>query len=308
LTQGVLKTGASDPGVAQIKRRLEVTGEFLSEDTSYVFTDELRKVVIKLQGAYGLKRTGFIDNTLVRLLNIPPGNLIKKMKINLERMRWMPEEGPDRIVANIPEFRLHVFNGGKEEFGMPIVVGKDAHQTVIFSDSLRYIVFSPYWNIPFSIVRNEILPAMKKDSHYLSRNNMEINGYANGLPIIRQKPGGGNALGKVKFLFPNRYHIYFHDTPAKTLFGQERRAFSHGCIRLEDPFKLAAYLLRNDKKWPERKIRSAMNQEKEKWVKLDPVIPVFIVYFTAWVDGQGMLNLRDDIYGHDQRMEKHLFN
>jgi murein L,D-transpeptidase YcbB/YkuD len=190
---------------------------------------------------------------------------------------------------------------------MDIVVGKEANRTVIFSDELKYVVFSPYWNIPRSIVRNEIVPAMNRSSSYLSRNNMEITGNSNGLPVIRQKPGKGNALGKVKFIFPNQYNIYFHDTPAKTLFSRQKRAFSHGCIRLEQPFELAKYLLRNDNEWTDNKIQTAMNQSSEKWVELEKPVPVFIVYFTSWVDQEGLLHFREDIYGHDKRMERHLF-
>ncbi|WP_431217660.1 L,D-transpeptidase family protein [Puia sp. P3] len=303
-----LEQGAADPVITQVKRRLAITGELLSKDTSQKFTRDLRKAVIGAQRAYGLRETGVINQTFVQLLNVPIITLIRKMEINLDRMRWMPQEGPDRIIANIPEFGLHVFSGGKPALSMSIVAGQAAHQTVIFSDSLQYIVFSPYWNIPASIVKREILPAIKADPGYLSRNNMEITGNAGDLPLIRQRPGVGNALGKVKFIFPNRYHIYFHDTPAKTLFNRKQRAFSHGCIRLSKPYELACFLLRADKAWNTRKIRLAMNRNNETWVKLDTAIPVFIVYFTAWVDEDGRLNFRDDVYGHDRRMEAHLFN
>ena len=136
---------------------------------------------------------------------------------------------------------------------------------------------------------------------------MEIVGNSGGLPIVRQKPGPGNSLGKVKFIFPNRYNIYLHDTPSKELFKAEKRTFSHGCIRIEKPFELAQYLLRNQPEWTDEKIREAMNSKKEKWVKLPAPVPVYIAYFTSWVDREGVLNFRDDIYGHDRRMESHLF-
>jgi murein L,D-transpeptidase YcbB/YkuD len=190
---------------------------------------------------------------------------------------------------------------------MNIVVGKEANRTVIFSDELEYIVFSPYWNVPRSIVRNEIVPAMNRSSSYIDRNNMEITGTSDGLPIVRQKPGAGNALGKVKFIFPNRYNIYFHDTPAKTLFSKESRAFSHGCVRVQEPFTLAQYLLRNNKAWTESKIKTAMNSQKEDWVKLDKPLPVYLLYLTSWVDKDGVLNFRDDIYGHDKKLGDRLF-
>lgn len=136
---------------------------------------------------------------------------------------------------------------------------------------------------------------------------MEITGYSNELPIVRQKPGGANSLGKVKFIFPNRYNIYLHDTPARTLFSNQKRAFSHGCIRLEKPFDMAKYLLRKDDQWTDEKIKSAMNASTEKWVKLAKPVPVFIVYFTSWIDADGLLHFTEDIYGHDKRMADHLF-
>ncbi len=163
---------------------------------------------------------------------------------------------------------------------MDIVVGTSANRTVIFNDTLKYVVFSPYWNIPRSIVRNEILPGIRKSANYLARKNMEQTGFSNGLPVIRQKPGGSNALGRVKFIFPNSYSIYFHDTPSKSLFENKKRAFSHGCIRLAEPTKMAEYLLQNQPEWTAGKINEAMNSSKEKWVSLKEPVPVMITYFT----------------------------
>jgi murein L,D-transpeptidase YcbB/YkuD len=220
----------------------------------------------------------------------------------------MPREPQsNRIVANIPEFKLHVFEDSGKVFDIDIVVGTAANKTVIFNDLLKYVVFSPYWNIPRSIVRKEILPAMQRDRRYLARMNMEKTGFSNGLPVIRQKPGKANALGKVKFIFPNSYNIYFHDTPSKSLFERKKRAFSHGCIRLAEPRKLAEYLLRNQPQWTTDTIGRLMNSTKETWVTLNEPIPVVITYFTAWVSNDGMLNFRDDIYGHDRKLAERLF-
>jgi murein L,D-transpeptidase YcbB/YkuD len=257
----------------------------------------------------GLNQDGVITAALINKLNVPVKERIRQLLINLERMRWAPEQQPqgNLIIVNIPEFRLHLFNNAKKVFNIDIVVGKAAHSTVIFTDVLKYIVFSPYWNVPPGIVKNEILPAMKRNRNYLTKNNMEQTGYSDGLPVIRQNPGGANALGRVKFIFPNSYNIYFHDTPAKSLFKEETRAFSHGCIRLGEPEKLAAYLLRNQTEWTTQKMDEAMSASKEKWVTLKEPVPVFITYFTAWIDGEGLLNFRDDIYGHDKNLAKHLF-
>jgi murein L,D-transpeptidase YcbB/YkuD len=190
---------------------------------------------------------------------------------------------------------------------MPVVVGKEGHTTVLFSDALEYVVFSPYWNIPPSIVRNEILPAMNRNSNYLAKNNMEITGKSNGIPEIRQRPGPSNSLGLVKFLFPNSFNIYFHDTPAKSLFEQDNRAFSHGCIRLGDPVWMANYLLQDEPEWTPEKIKAAMNAGTEKTVKLKTPVPVIITYYTAWIGEDGQLQFRDDIYGNDKNVERKMF-
>ncbi|MEX1132183.1 MAG: L,D-transpeptidase family protein, partial [Flavobacteriales bacterium] len=164
------------------------------------------------------------------------------------------------------------------------------------------------WTVPASITRGEILPAMKRDPNYLKKKNMEIIGGSASNPKIRQKPGANNALGRVKFLFPNSYSIYFHDTPSKGGFAREQRAFSHGCIRLSQPQELAEYLLRNDSTWTTDKIKSAMFGGRETYVRLKEKRPVTIGYFTAWVDGEGRLNFRDDVYGHDARLASELFH
>ena len=159
-----------------------------------------------------------------------------------------------------------------------------------------------HWNVTPNIIKNEILPAMKRDKNYLEKHRMEWNG-----GNIRQRPGPGNSLGQVKFLFPNSYNIYLHDTPAKDLFGESKRAFSHGCVRVAEPRKLAEWILRNDANWTPAKIRPAMNSTRERFVAVREDIPVFIGYFTSWVDRNGRINFREDIYGHDKKMAKRLF-
>ena len=302
------KKGDSADAVLTLKKRLTITGDYTGEDSSTVFSPELEAALKHTQQRFGLNSDGVLRPATAKELNVPVKDRIEQMLINMERLKWMPNESNGtRLVANIPEFRLHVINGKQQQFNMKIVVGKAGHNTVIFTDSLEYIVFSPYWNVPPSIVRKEILPAIRRNRNYLDNNNMEETGTLNGLPVIRQKPGGDNALGRVKFVFPNNYNIYFHDTPAKSLFDQDDRAFSHGCIRLEQPQLLAEYLLRNDPDWPKSKIIDAMYSEKNTWVKLKNKIPVYIVYFTAWVTNDGTLNFRDDIYGHDKEMKKMMF-
>ncbi|HTJ12510.1 MAG TPA: L,D-transpeptidase family protein [Dinghuibacter sp.] len=295
------KRGDTAAILAPIRRRL-----FLP-DSSARFDAALDSAVRRAQLSYGLKQNGVIDHALLMELNVPIENRIAQVLINLERMRWLPPmPGQDKIVANIPEFRIHVYRGA-DTLNMPIVVGQAAHRTVIFNDQLKYVVFSPYWNVPPSIVRREILPAMKRSPGYLGRNRMEITGYTGGLPDIRQKPGPQNSLGLVKFLFPNDYNIYFHDTPAKSLFSESDRAFSHGCIRLANAEKMADFLLDGVPGWTPDKIKKAMHRTTELWVTLPKPIPVYIVYLTAWVDATGTVNYRKDVYGHDAEMKARLF-
>jgi murein L,D-transpeptidase YcbB/YkuD len=303
------RPGDSSEAILALKKRLTITGDYAGEDTTLEYTTQLERGLQHAQQRFGLDTDGVFGNQTVKELNVSVKDRIEQILINMERLKWMPNESSGtRLVANIPEFRLHVFNGNTQEFSMKIVVGKAGHNTVIFTDSLDYVVFNPYWNIPRSIIRNEILPAMRRSRSYLRRNNMEQTGFSNGLPVIRQKPGATNSLGRVKFIFPNSYNIYFHDTPAKSLFDLQDRAFSHGCIRLGEPEKLAEYLLRDNPEWPDSKINDIMmNGGKNTWVKLKDKIPVYLVYFTAWVGKDGSLNFRDDIYGHDGKMRAMMF-
>jgi murein L,D-transpeptidase YcbB/YkuD len=200
-------------------------------------------------------------------------------------------------VVNIPSFTLTYFKEGKPVLVSKVVVGKSMNKTAVFSGQMNQIIFSPYWNVPPSILRKEILPAIAKNRNYLAKHDMEWVGNR-----VRQRPGTQNALGKVKFVFPNSHIIFMHDTPSKSLFDKEQRAFSHGCIRVARPRDLAIEVLRGDKNWPVEKIDAAMNREVEKTYNLKTRIPVYIGYFTAWVDGEGQIHFYDDIYGHDERL------
>lgn len=279
-------------------------------DTSQVFNDTLVQGVNSIQQRFGYSPTGDIRKDLVSDMNVPLRQRIEQLLINLDRMRWMPQQPTGTlIVVNIPAFELQVLENGKNAFNMNVVVGKEGHNTMQFTGTLNQIVFSPYWNVPPSIVTKEILPELAKNPNYLQENQMEDQGDkdGDGLPEIRQLPGDKNSLGKVKFLFPNRFDIYLHDTPAKSLFSKDKRAFSHGCIRLADAQKMAEYLLRNDPDWDSMKIMDAMNSGEQKFVKLKEPAEVFITYYTAWVDESGRLNFRGDVYNHDQDIMARLF-
>jgi L,D-transpeptidase YcbB len=308
LTKKKLAKGVSAPEVIAIKRRLHTTGELPGEDTSAVFTDSLTMAVRLFQQKHGFTADGIVTEALVKEMNVPALTRLQQILMNMNRMRWMPQQPEGKLIlVNIPEFVLHFYEGKTKAFDMAVVVGKVGHNTMMFTGDLNQVVFSPYWNVPDNIVRKEILPAMNRNRNYLASQNMEVVGNRGDLPVIRQKPGEKNSLGRVKFLFPNSFDIYFHDTPAKSLFSKDKRAFSHGCIRLSDPEKMANYLLKDDKEWTPEKIREAMMSGKEKFVKLKEPVPVFITYYTAWVDENGALNFRDDIYKHDEDLRKKMF-
>jgi L,D-transpeptidase YcbB len=302
------KVGKTDPVITIVKKRLQVTGEFPEPDTSALFTPELESAIKNVQTSYGQTSDGIIRNSLIQELNKPVLFRLQQIMVNMERMRWQPEEPNGRMIqVNIPEFMLHTWNGNKKDFDMEVIVGKEGNSTIMFSGKLNQIIFNPYWNVPESIVRNEMLTSIEENPDYLSEHNMEMTDTVDGIPVIRQLPGDENELGKVKFIFPNSFDIYFHDTPHKELFKKQQRAYSHGCIRLADAEKLANYLLKDNSEWSPEKIHKAMNSSKEQVVKIKDPIPVLINYYTAWVDEHGQLQFRKDIYGHDKRTMKKLF-
>jgi murein L,D-transpeptidase YcbB/YkuD len=308
MTKKILKKGISAPEIAVIKKRLEISGDMAGNDTTQLFNDSLETGVKNFQLRHGYKPTGMISDSLIKDMNVPVITRLEQILMNMDRMRWLASEPKGNlIVVNIPEFVMHVYEGDKKAFDIDVVVGKEGHNTMMFNGDLNQVVFSPYWNVPSSIVKKEILPAMAHNPNYLAKENMEITGNEDGVPSIRQKPGGKNALGRVKFLFPNSFNIYFHDTPAKSLFEKDKRAYSHGCIRLKEPEKLANYVLRNQPEWTSEKIEEAMDKGEQRFVKVKNPIPVVITYYTAWLDENGQLNFRDDIYGHDGRLAGKMF-
>jgi murein L,D-transpeptidase YcbB/YkuD len=205
----VYRVGDSSSLIKEVKRKLRLAGDFDSPDSTMHFTQDLETAVNQYQSRMGLKEDGVIGKAVVRELNVPIKKRIEQLMINLERMRWMPNLPEENgILVNIPQYKLHVFEKGEIVLDMNIVVGKAVTQTVIFSDEVKYVVFSPYWNVPRSIVRSEIYPAMNRNSNYLAQKNMDQTGFSNGLPTVRQKPGNSNALGRVKFIFPNTTYIF----------------------------------------------------------------------------------------------------
>ncbi|HTB24670.1 MAG TPA: L,D-transpeptidase family protein [Puia sp.] len=294
------KLNDRSPDITLIRKKLYELGDLKQDDGSEIFDDGLQTGIKLFQTRYGMTDDGIAGTEFLRYLNTPIQDYIRKIIINMERARWLPLDLKSHyLIINIPSFTLYAYDLDTLDFSMNVVVGRNVHKTVLFSGDIKYVVFSPYWDIPPSILKNEILPGIQKDPNYLKRNNMEWVGNR-----VRQKPGPKNSLGLVKFLFPNSYNIYLHDTPAKSLFQQSTRAFSHGCIRLGEPEKLAVYLLRNDSDWTETKIDAAMHKGVEKYVTLKNPVPVYIGYMTAFVDNKGRINFRDDIYKRDGALGK----
>ena len=304
-----LHKGTKSSIIPVIKKRLYSLGDLTEQDSTAVFDTALLNATKNFQARMGLKADGVIGKAFLKELNVSPQQRIQQIMINLERLRWMPKMNDSAmIIVNIPEYKMYVYEGGQLQFDMDVVVGASATGTVIFTGNLKYIVFSPYWNVPTSILKKEILPAMSRNPNYLAEHHMEKYGTGGeGLPLIRQLPGPDNALGRVKFLFPNNFDIYFHDTNDHGAFNSSRRNISHGCIRLSEPKELAMYLLRNHPEYTEERVDSLMDLDKEKWVTLKNTVPVMISYYTAFVDDSGRLNFRNDIYKHDSAMAAKLF-
>ncbi|MCX6275457.1 MAG: L,D-transpeptidase family protein [Bacteroidetes bacterium] len=321
-----LRRGDTSASVPAVKKQLYLFGDLENNDGTPLFDNALEEALRKFQKRHGLKDDGIFSENTFRALRVSLHDRIQQLLINMERCRWVPTgQKGEYVVVNIPAFKLFFYHNDSLEWSCNVIVGKQnaASNTVIFNADLEYIVFNPYWNVPENIVLNEMLPQIKKSDDYLLKHNMEVvdisghaivassidwKKYTTHFPyIIRQRPGKNNSLGMVKFLFPNPYDIYMHDTPEKSLFDESTRTFSHGCIRLEEPYKLAAILLKGDTAWTKDKINTCLSGGKQAFVKLKNKIPVFIAYFTAWVDRAGALNFRDDIYHHDAKMKRLLF-
>jgi len=294
------KPGDTAKAIQQIRKRLFISGEIKQNTESNRFDPELVAAVIKYKVHNGFKPTEPIKPEHIQNMNITVNERIKAIVVNMERCRWLSPEtfnAKEYVFVNIPSYEMKFVRDGKVVFESPVVVGKKISETAIFSGTMTYIIFSPYWNLPKSIIDAEIKPAIEKDSNYLASHHMEWN-----KGMVRQKPGKHNSLGLVKFMFPNSHEIYFHDTPSKSHFKKEYRALSHGCVRVGKPRDLALAILNKDKKWTPEKIDAAMNAGEESICSLKSKIPVNICYFTAWVDEQGELNFYKDIYERDDRL------
>lgn len=327
-----IRPGDSDKRIETVRKRLQITGELKksssgSSSNPYVFDPELVDAVKLFQKHHGLTQDGIIGKKTRAAMNITAHQKVDMIRLNLARWRWHAHElGHKYILVNIAGFNLKAFNGNDDEpsLDFAVIVGQDRHQTPVFSDRILYLDFNPFWNVTPSIAANEELPALRKDPEHLTKRNIrlfsswqqnaveldsttmdwdlvtpgEMRGYK-----LRQDPGPWNALGKVKFIFPNRYSVYMHDTASPGLFRRTQRDFSHGCIRVSDPLELAVFLLTSqDTGWTREKVVSLYDQESRKVIRLDEPVPVHITYQTAWVDKEGVINFNSDIYARDERL------
>lgn len=295
-----LKPGDTADLIVDIRKRLYTTGDINEDSGSAIFDALLAQGVAAFQSRHGFRADQTIGLKTTGAMNISVADRIKTIVINMERCRWISpsiSKEQEYIIINIPAYQLLYIKNDSLALQSDVVVGTTMNQTVIFSGKMKYIVFSPYWNIPESIIKNEVLPGIAKNGNYLAEHNMEWN-----KGRVRQKPGVRNSLGLVKFIFPNSNNIYLHDTPSKSLFQRESRAFSHGCIRVARPKELAEAILSDDAKWNAEKIDAAMNSGTEKWHTLNREVPVYIGYFTAWVDRSGHLNFYSDVYKRDGQL------
>jgi len=320
-----LKPGMTDPRVPSLRRRLIESGDLsttveVPPETELLYDSALEAAVRRFQWRHGLTQDGIVGKKTVAAMNVPVEQRIDQILLNMERRRWMPDDLGDRYVfVNMADFELKVVDGPRTIHDTRVVVGTPYHRTPVFSGMMTYIVLNPYWNITPSIARNEILPKLRKDVTYLEKNKIVVlSDWSEGaVPIdprtvdwtqisarnfpfkLRQEPGEHNALGRIKFMFPNPYNIYLHDTPARQLFQETVRSFSHGCIRVQNPVDLAAVLLEADG-WSKERLEAAIATGEQKVITLSRPIPVHLTYLTAWVNKDGSVHFRDDIYGRDR--------
>jgi murein L,D-transpeptidase YcbB/YkuD len=328
--------GSPYDGVPRLTRLLLLLGDLPGDsvmpaappDAIKVYQGALVDAVKHFQGRHGLKPDGRLDEITLRHLNTPLSERVDQLRLTLERWHWLPNQfNEPPIVVNIPEFRLRAFDSVMNEaLTMNVIVGKAFHhKTPVFERDMKFVIFRPYWNVPPSIQRSESVPAIQKDRDYIAKKGFEVVSPAgqvvtsggvtddvlaqlrSGKLEVRQKPGSDNALGLVKFMFPNEYNVYLHSTPAQQLFSQTRRDFSHGCIRVEKPADLAAWVLRDKPEWTLERVKAAMAGGKDnQQVNLTKPIPVLILYGTAVADPDGRVLFFDDIYGYDDELKQAL--
>jgi L,D-transpeptidase YcbB len=321
-----LDPGMTDPRVALLRARLRASNDAeearlaaAASGAPDLYDEELKAALIRFQQRHGLEPDGRVGPKTLAALNVPLERRVQQMVLNLERRRWMPDErGARYVFVNLADFELKVVHEPKTVLDTRVVVGAPYHRTPVFSADMTYVEINPYWNVPPSIARDELLPKIKEDPGYLAANGFELlSDWSDGAAVLdprsvdwsrisseafayrlRQQPGEGNALGRIKFMFPNQFNVYLHDTPARHLFEEAERSFSHGCIRVEQPESFAAVVLGPDG-WSPDRIYTAIKSGERMIVTLKEPLPVHIAYLTAWVNKDGTVHFRNDVYGRD---------
>lgn len=317
-----LKLDMTDERVVPLRQRLQRSGDLADTPSGEpeVFDAALKQAVITFQQRHGLAPDGAVGTSTLAALNVTVEQRIDQIRVNLERIRWVYRElPPDYVIVDIAGFQVFLVQDGEFVWEARAQVGKPYRDTPVFRDSIRYLEFNPTWTVPPTILREDILPKLKRDPGYLARRNMQVLNFsrqpvdastidwqtvsADHIPyLLRQGPGPDNALGRVKFMFPNAHAIYIHDTPSKSLFASSERAFSSGCIRVERPFELAELVLDDPERWDQQGIQQVLDSLRTQRVNLKQPLPVLILYWTAEADAQGRVHFRKDVYGRDARV------
>lgn len=319
-----LELGVQDPRVALLRERLAKSGDLAANNGQTRFDGELDRAVHRFQQRHGLESDGIVMRQTLAALNVPAASRVRQIAVNLERRRWLPQTKPSRLVrVNVPAYQLELFEKNNKQVTMKVIVGqkKDDWQTPQINSAISHMILNPLWNVPPGIFAKEMLQDIKDDPDYLQKQNMIVVRIRNGQgevdpktidwnqvdpdnPDIRiiQKSGDHNALGKIKFIFPNPHAIYLHDTTAKYLFSRSNRTFSHGCIRVEKAMELAKYLLAETPEWPDKRFQASLATESNYRVTLDHPVDLQIVYWTAWPGDNGEIQFRPDIYGYDEQL------
>lgn len=318
----LLKVGTTSRSIPLLRQRLKVTGDLESTDDHQgrKFDEKLSNAVAVFQLRHGLKVDGVVGKDTREQLNIPADIRVKQIVINMQRWANLAKKLDNRfILVNIPDFHMYLYDNNQKLLSLRAIVGKPDLQTPELTSKINRVVFNPYWNIPDKIAQKDIAPKMLADPNYMSRmhirafrqeddDSSEVNprdidwqsaAVYGSKYHLRQDPGADNALGLVKFEFYNSHNVYMHDTSAKNLFENDMRSYSHGCIRLENPFTLVEYLMKDNPEWNNDHIQATLDAGKTKYVKIKNPIPIFITYITSWVDDEGRVNFRDDVYQLD---------
>jgi murein L,D-transpeptidase YcbB/YkuD len=296
-----LRVGMKDRRVPLIRARLGI--DPAGDNDPLLYDVRVASAVADFNRANGLSNGNTLTSrTIAKLSGGEPLRLEAELVSNMERWRWLPRDmGETRIEVNIPDYQVKVTRDGEVIHTARVIVGKPQNPTPVFSDSMRHVIVNPYWNVPVSIIKKEMMPGYAKDPSYFTKRGYEVTSYR-GQMVVRQPPGERNALGRIKFMFPNEHSVYLHDTPSRGLFANARRAYSHGCVRVENPFKLAEIVLGKDNGWSEAKVRSLIGGG-ERLINMERQIPIHLEYFTAFVDDEGKVQLREDIYGYSHKLQ-----